>query len=240
MAKADTSRGKTSRGEPAAGERTQRTRGKRSLPDQVAAHVRELIMSGQLRFPEFVRLDQVAGDLGISVTPVREGLLTLRAEGLLQLEPRRGFMVAPLSGDDVRDLFWVQAQLEGELAARATPRLSDDDLATLDELQRGLAGALADGRLDEIEDLNHRFHHLLAMAGRSPKLTRFLGQAVKHTPSRYYETIDGWVQASVDDHYPILDALHARDAEAARTAMQEHIRHAGELLGRHVDRRPED
>ncbi|GAA1232201.1 GntR family transcriptional regulator [Prauserella halophila] len=215
---------------------TARTRGKRSLPDQVAAHVRELVMSGQLRFPEFVRLDQVAGDLGVSVTPVREGLLALCAEGLLQLERRRGFMVAPLSGDDVRDLFWVQAQLEGELAARATPRLSDDDLARLEELQRGLADALAEDRVTEIEELNHRFHHLLAMAGRSPKLTWFLGQAVKHTPSRYYEMIDGWVQASVDDHYPILEALHARDAEAVRTAMQEHVRHAGELLGRHLDR----
>ncbi|MFC4000091.1 GntR family transcriptional regulator [Prauserella oleivorans] len=210
---------------------------KRSLPDEVAGYVRELIMSGQLRFPEFVRLERIADELDISVTPVREGLLTLRAEGLLQLEPRRGFMVAPLSGDDIRDLFWVQAQLEGELVARATPRLTDADLARLDEIQRGLASALAENRVEEIESLNYEFHHLLAKAGRSPKLTWFLGQAVKHTPSRYYETIGGWVQASVDDHYPILEALHARDAEAAREAMRAHIFNAGELLGRHIDRR---
>ncbi|MFF5990711.1 GntR family transcriptional regulator [Prauserella flavalba] len=210
---------------------------KRGLPDEVATYVRELIMSGQLRFPEFVRLERIADELGVSVTPVREGLLTLRAEGLLQLEPRRGFMVAPLSGDDIRDLFWVQAQLEGELVARATPRLTEQDLATLDEIQASLAAALAENRVEEIESLNHEFHNLLARAGRSPKLTWFLAQSVKHTPSRFYETIGGWVQASVNDHYPILEALHARDAEAARAAMLAHIRNAGELLSRHVDNR---
>lgn len=65
---------------------------RRQLSDEVADYVRELIMSGQVRHGEFLRLERVADDLGISVTPVREALLSLRGEGFVTLEPRRGFM----------------------------------------------------------------------------------------------------------------------------------------------------
>jgi DNA-binding GntR family transcriptional regulator len=92
---------------------------RQQLSTEVANYVRELIMSGKLRSGDFIRQDHLADQLKLSATPVREGLLSLRGEGFVELLPRRGFMVSPLSAADVRDLFTAQALLAGELVSRA-------------------------------------------------------------------------------------------------------------------------
>src|SRR3954451_4482794 len=106
--------------------------GRLQLSEEVAAHLRDLIMSGTLRPGEFIRLEAVAQQLGVSVTPVREALLLLRGEDVVRLIPRRGFVVSPLSRVDVEDLFQLQSQLAGQLAARAVDRVTKE---TLDSLQ---------------------------------------------------------------------------------------------------------
>ena len=80
---------------------------RRQLPEQVAGYVRELIISGVVRPGEFLRVERIAEEMGVSNTPVREGLLALRSEGFVQFVPRRGFVVAPFTRDDVQDLFWA-------------------------------------------------------------------------------------------------------------------------------------
>lgn len=207
------------------------------LSDEVAAYVRELIMSGQVRQGEFVRLERVANDLGISTTPVREALLSLRGEGFVQLEPRRGFIVASLSRQDVKDAFLVQAAIAAELAARAATRSSSDDLVELERLQEQMDKAAVDADADTIEHANHSFHRIINLSGRSPKLAWFLSTAVRYAPRRFYGTIQGWAQASQDDHQAILKALRAGDVETCRTAMHTHIVHAGELLVTHLEAR---
>src|SRR5690242_10658491 len=79
------------------------------LSDDVARVVRRRIFEGTYPAGEYLRLDQLAVDLGISVTPVREALLNLRAEGLLVQHPRRGFMVVRFTARDLADVADVQA-----------------------------------------------------------------------------------------------------------------------------------
>lgn len=123
-----------------------RRRNRLPLSDEVAAHVRAQIMSGSLQPGEFVRLEKVADDLGVSATPVREGLHALRGEGFLGFEPRRGFVVAPLSPDDIEDLFLVQADIAGELAARAAIAATPEVVDELRRLQAMLDGDLGRAR----------------------------------------------------------------------------------------------
>ena len=111
------------------------------LSDEVATHLRALIMSGRLRPGERVRLEEIAEQLGVSITPVREALLTLRGEDMVELEPRRGYVVAPLSKQDIIDVFTLQGDIAGELAARATARLTPADLAELSTVDKRLAWA---------------------------------------------------------------------------------------------------
>ena len=74
------------------------------LSEDVARFVRRRIFDGTYAAGEYVRLDQLAAELGISVTPVREALFELRAEGLLVQQPHRGFMVLPVTGRDLADV----------------------------------------------------------------------------------------------------------------------------------------
>lgn len=208
---------------------------RRQLSDEVAAYVRELIMSGQVRHGEFLRLERIAGDLGISVTPVREALLSLRGEGFVTLEARRGFMPAPLSRQDVQDLFEAQAYFAGELAARAAERITEERLAALDRTQDELEKASRAGDSEGIERANHRFHRAVNLTAGSPKTAWLLQLVARYAPRRFYSTIPGWSQASVDDHHLVLAALRAGDADAARQSMRTHIRHAGALLIVHLE-----
>ena len=204
------------------------------LSDEVAGYVRELILSGRLAAGEYLRLDRLAADLGMSSTPVREGLLLLRGEGFLQLEPRRGFVVVPLTERDISDMYAVQADVAGELAARAATRLTDAELDSLRKLQSQLADAAGQDRPDDVERLNHAVHRSINRAAASPKLSWFLSVAVRYTPRRFFATITGWPEASLHDHGRILAALAEGDAEAAREAMRAHILHAGALLTKHL------
>src|ERR1700734_1279838 len=107
-------------------------------------------MSGSLRPGTFIRLDETAAELGVSVTPVREALLKLRGEGMVQLEPHRGHVVLPLSRQDVEDIFWLQATIAKELAATAAQNITDAEIADLDRINDALATAVAAADIDAI------------------------------------------------------------------------------------------
>jgi DNA-binding GntR family transcriptional regulator len=83
------------------------------LSEDVARFVRRRIFDGTYGAGNYIRLEQLAAELGISVTPIREALFGLRAEGLLTQQPRRGFMVLPVTGRDLADV--------ADLAAGAGP-----------------------------------------------------------------------------------------------------------------------
>lgn len=99
---------------------------RRQLPEVVAAYVRELILSGGTKRGEFLRLEPIAEALGVSNTPVREGLLSLGSEGLVSLVPRRGFVVQSFTRQDVEDIFWAQATIcSGHILAGGKSLIAD-------------------------------------------------------------------------------------------------------------------
>lgn len=216
--------------------RDARLRKRPQLSEEVATNLRERIMSGRVRSGEYLRLEHIAEELGISVTPVREALVALRGEGFVQLQPRRGFVVSPLTRVDVQDVFRVQADIAGELAARAATAVTEEQLARLVEIQTQLDELHGTSASVEQEALNHEFHRLINTATESRKLAWFLATAVRYAPLSFYGEIHGWTSASHEDHHAVLDAFRARDADAARAAMHRHITHAGDLLVEHLDK----
>ena len=196
------------------------------LADDVARYVRRRIFDGSVRAGEYLRLDQLAAELGISVTPVREALLNLRAEGLLELLPRRGFMVLEVTARDVADVANVQAFVGGELAARAAERITDEQLRELQSIQDELERAYGSSDLDRMVRLNHEFHRLINVAADSAKLTQFMSGITRYAPESVFPTLAGWPAQSTRDHRRIVAALQQRDASLARTAMAEHF-HVG-------------
>lgn len=201
------------------------------LGDEAAAYLRELIMSGQLQPGEFLRPERLAEELGMSATPLREALLSLRAEGFVLLAPRKGFTVAPLSIQDVADLYCAQSLLAGELAARACAHITDEDLRRLRELQLAMEAAAKEEAHDRMEVINHDFHRTVNTIAESPKLAWALSVTTRYVPRRFYATIPGWPTASLHDHSSVIAALAERDPDGARSSMARHVTHAGVLLG---------
>ncbi|MCW2554774.1 MAG: GntR family transcriptional regulator, partial [Mycobacterium sp.] len=156
------------------------------LSDDVARYVRRRIFNGTFRAGEYLRLDQLAVELGVSVTPVREALLNLRAEGLLELLPRRGFMVLEVTARDVADVANVQAFIGGELAARAAENITDEQLSALRAIQDELEEAYRSSDLDRMVRLNHEFHRMINVAADSPKLTQFMSGITRYAPESVF------------------------------------------------------
>lgn len=217
--------------------RSPRIRVRPQLSDEASSYIRGLIMSGELRPGAAVRPETVGEALRISTTPAREALQALRVEGFLELIPRRGFQVAPLTGQDIRDLFQVQALIAGELAARAAANATDEDIAELEALHHELIAAASRNNHDGLEEKNHAFHREINLMAGSRKITWALELVTRYVPRRFYSAIEGWPSATLDDHTELLEGIRTKDAEATRAAMCKHITHAGELLADHFDRR---
>lgn len=193
------------------------------LSDDVARFIRRRIFDGSYPAGSYVRLDQLAAELGISVTPVREALFALRAEGLIAQQPRRGFVVLPVTGRDVTDVANVQAHVGGELAARAAVNITDDQLRELKEIQAELEEAYAGDDQEQTVRLNHEFHRAINIASDSPKLAQLMSQITRYAPESVFPTIEGWPDQSIKDHRRVLSALEQHDENLARAAMSEHL-----------------
>jgi len=207
------------------------------LSDEVAARIRQLIMSGGVRPGEYLRLERLAAQFGISVTPVREALQSLRSEGFVVLEPRRGFVVARLSQQDVKDLFWVQAFIAAELTSRAAARMTPETVRELELIEQALERAAASGRPELVEEYNHAFHRGINLAADSAKLAWTLGAVSRYVPRGLFSEVPGWPAACRRDHQRVLDGLRRGSRHAASGAMRMHIMEAGELLVGYLEHR---
>ncbi len=207
------------------------------LAEDVARIVRRRIFDGTYAAGTYVRLDQLAAELGVSVTPVREALFELKAEGLLEQQPRRGFVVRPVTVRDIADVSNVQSYLGGELAARAAAGITEAQLAQLNTIQSDLEAAYVVDDGERAVRLNHEFHRAVNVAADSPKLAQLMSQITRYAPESVFPTIDGWPEESNCHHRRVLDALARRDATLARTAMSEHLAAGAAPLIEHLTRR---
>ena len=172
-------------------------------------------MTGVLRPGTFIRLDETAAALGVSITPVREALRTLRGEGMVQLEPNRGHVVVPLTRADVEDIFWSQATIARELAATATTRITAAEIDELEQLNAELAAAVKAHDPVAISSAEFTFHRAFNHASGRIKLAWFLLHVARYLPALIYSTDPKWGTEAVENHRLLIDALRRRDATAA-------------------------
>lgn len=148
-------------------------------------------MTGVLRPGTFIRLDETAATLGVSITPVREALRTLRGEGMVQLEPHRGHVVVPLSRTDVEDIFWLQATIARELAATVVERITDEQIDELERLNGELAEAVGQQDHELISSAEFAFHRAFNHASGRIKLAWFLLHVARYLPALIYSSRSG-------------------------------------------------
>jgi DNA-binding GntR family transcriptional regulator len=192
---------------------------------QAANELRDRILTGRLQPGDRLDLDQLTAEFGISRTPVREALLELSYEGLVEITPRSGMAVVGITPEDAVDNFAVLAALAGKAAEMATGRMTPAELAELADLADAIESS------DDVVAANRRFHRALNLAARSPRLLTYLRQAVRVVPGNYFELFPEAEQRSKREHAALLQAMTRGDAPAARAIAEAHVLSAGEALG---------
>ena len=196
------------------------TRG--GLADEIVAHVRGQILRGELTPGQKIDQEQIAEDLDVSRSPIREALVVLGQEGLLDITPRRGAFVARITREDVIDHYELFGLIAGRVAAMAADALDDEQRETL----RAIHVQFAEASDEEGSKLNHEFHQLINSC--APRRTRWLLRHLERSiPAGFFESTAGWKAEAVKDHQEIVDAISAKDADAARRAMETHLHEAG-------------
>ena len=184
---------------------------------------------------------QLAKELGVSQSPVREALRELAAVGIVTILPRRGARVRLPSAKELADVSVVRAEVDGLAARLAAGRVPDDTLAALEALIEEMLAALARRDFSGVTAADVRFHELIADASENHALERAFDQLAPFARTFITLTLPGVdVHDIVLQHRPILEALRAHDAERAAGAARAHQLAVAELLRTHLPHAPED
>ena len=196
-----------------------------SLHEEVAARLRSMVFERQLAPGQWIDELALARDWQISRTPLREALKVLAAEGLVTPVPRQGCKVTELSEDDADELFPVMALLEGRCAFEAVRKARPADMKALRKLHDALERHAAANNIDGYYRANHDFHtKVQALADNRwlDRATNDLRRFVRLLRGRQLNW-PGRVQASIDEHRLLMDAMEQRDAALAERLMHDHL-----------------
>ena len=206
---------------------------KTSLVERAYREIKRRIL-GNFYPPGLQVLEQdLAQQLGVSRTPVREALIRLEREGLIEIVPRKGMRVVPISTADMREIYEVITALEARAAERLAERKpSKDDLAPMIEALETMEASLAEGDLDAWAEADERFHRALLVLSGNRRLMQMALTVFDqiHRARMVTLRMRPLPRRSNDDHKALIKAVLAGDAKRAYAIHHEHRRRAMELL----------
>jgi len=211
---------------------------------RAAEELRNRILTGALPPGTRLDLDALTVEFGASRTPIREALLELSYEGLVEVAPRSGVTVIGLRPRDVLDNFAILGTLAGKAAEWAAARITDDELEHIRGLARAvhhgddLAAPTSGGAGHSPRGLvaaNWQFHRAVHRASGSPRIVTLIRQTVGVVPTNFFDVFPDQEQHTTADHDEIVAALARRDGAAARAAAERHVTDAGVALARFLE-----
>ncbi len=185
--------------------------------------LRRSILNGDLAGGARLVQAELAATLDVSTTPVREALRDLASEGLVRFDPHRCAVVTELDGDDLNDIYEIRRILEPEAMRQSVPHITDALLTQLRKLHQRM---IDDPHSASFVDLNRIFHLAIYEAGTSSRMLsiiRSLEDAAVMYIGAALKNVSGLRESAIHDHSEILDALEARDTEAAVAAITNHL-----------------
>lgn len=199
---------------------------KYSLSARVFQKIREGILSGKYSAAEELKEKSIGDELGVSRTPVREALRQLELEGLVSIIPNKGAYVVGVSLQDIRDIYEMRVLLEGLCAQWAALKVSDVQLAELEENIYLSEFHCQKQNWEQIVELDNRFHELLYEASGSRELQRVLTEYHQYVQRIRRITLSQQrrVKNSTEEHKQIVEALKAHDPRLAQKKAKMHIR----------------
>lgn len=203
--------------------------------------VLDRIVTGHYRPGARIVEFQLAKELGLSQSPVREALRELAAVGIVTIHPRRGARVRMPTAKELADVSVVRAEVDALAARLGAGRMPEDTLSALEALIEEMLACLAAEDFAGVTDADVRFHELIADASENHAVERAFEQLAPFSRTFITLTLPGVdVRDIVLQHRPILEALRAHDAERAAEAARHHQQAVAELLRTHFPATPDD
>ncbi|MFF3911916.1 GntR family transcriptional regulator [Streptomyces sp. NPDC001852] len=201
------------------------------LRDQVAHALRAALISGELRPGEVYSAPTLAEDFGISATPVREAMLDLAREGLVEPVRNKGFRITEVNERDLDQYTEIRTLIEVPTVGRITKTASKADLEALRPIAEEIVRAAHDHDLIGYLEADRRFHlSLLALSGND-RLVETVGDLRKRSRLYGLTALDqrGELIPSAQEHLELLELMLSGDAEAAEQCMTRHLGHVRSL-----------
>lgn len=200
----------------------------KSTATVIATQVRRSILAGALKHGQPLRQDEIAGEYGVSKIPVREALLILEGEGLVEFIPNRGAFVSELSAEDAREISIMRIALETAALREAIGLMTTSDF---DHAETILTKIDACTDQQAWSDLNWQFHETLYRPANLPKLLKTIRElhvnVARHF--RVFDTVD-YLSQSQAEHRAILQACREQAVAHALDLLATHLRKSAEIV----------
>lgn len=203
-----------------------------TLREKILETIRDAIMSGVLKPGEKVAEPELAERFGISRTPIREAFRQLESEGYLMVIPRKGAVVASFSAKEIDEFYAIKSILEGYAAHRACKNLSEKEIDRLAAINEKLRVLAEDGDIKHFFKIHNDFHELFRKAADNVKLDEMIASLVSKFQRLRYTSLSkpGRMKMSVQEHYKIIEAFRARNAELAEQLVRKSAEYGGRVL----------
>ncbi|MGC4934716.1 GntR family transcriptional regulator [Gordonia sp. DT30] len=197
-----------------------------STPAIIARKLHQAIADGS--FPPGAQLTEsgLAADLGVSRGPLREAMQRLTAEGLLVSHRNRGLFVVLMADEDIRDMYIARTAVERAAIEQIIGNDDPESVAALNDAVTTMRGCVGDPNGEAMADADMRFHQTLVEAAGSQRLSR-LHETIRVETRMCLRAMRGTYSSGkerIDEHQALVDAIAARDAQAADALMIEHMR----------------
>ncbi len=211
---------------------------RKSLKDEVFEHLHRRIVAGKYAPGEWLRQEEIANQLGVSQTPVREALDLLVSAGLARRVPYRGVHIIKLTSAEIVDAYVMRLLIEGAAVRVATNIIAEDQIAELFDILEQTRNLVTLDDMSTQRQLNKRFHMLVVKASRNLLIRQIYEMVSNSFPDwmlyeymfRHPELLETSLTREYREHKAILDAIAARDAETAVNNTIQHIRNLSKEL----------
>jgi len=199
------------------------------LREMVFESLREAIILGRLKPGERLMEIQLAEEMGVSRTPVREAIRKLELEGFVVMVPRKGAYVAGVSVKDIADVFEVRSALEGLAAGLAAERITEEEMEELEKVILQISG---EEDILTVVKKDNEFHELIYRASRNERLKQIITH-LQEQISRFRMTslsVPGRLKIAVGEHKKIIEAICSRNVDLSMKLASEHMENAEQNL----------
>lgn len=193
-----------------------------SLREQVYAYLREQMASGELLPGAAINMNKLSATLGVSKTPLRDALIQMECEGLVEILPRRGIRVTTTDLEDVRHAYDAIGALEGSIIASVFDRLEEKHAAKLEVINQRMTAEIAADNFDRYFLDNLAFHEVYLALSGNEMVKRFITpikERLYDFPRRIY--LPEWEKRNCAEHQQFIDCIRSGDKDGAVTIMRD-------------------